>query len=109
METEQTETKTDSAQGAAPKTKEVEVQWSIKWVNFSTTVEASSTEEAIDLALQQYKEKGAEGFRIRAGNEDDVDGLDGIFQAGRKWCRVTDEDGNLDDGCFQFDEDEDEE
>ena len=52
----ETETgKTDSAQGAAPKTKEVEVQWSIKWVNFSTTVEASSTEEAIDIALQLYK------------------------------------------------------
>jgi hypothetical protein len=97
------------ALGASPKTKEVEVQWSIKWVNFSTTVEASSTENAIDLALQEYKEKGAEAFTIRAGNEDDVDGLDGIFRAGRKWVRVTDEYGNLDDACFRFDdEDEDE-
>ena len=43
-----------------------------------------------------YKEKGAEAFTIRAGNEE-VSGLDGIFHAGRKWVRVTDEDGNLDE------------
>jgi hypothetical protein len=106
METEKIET--NSAQEAAPKTKEVEVQWSIKWVNFSITVDATDTENAIDLALQEYNEKGADAFTIRAGNEDEVDGLDGIFRAGRKWVRVTDENGNLDDACFEFDEEEEE-
>ena len=78
-------------------------------MNFSTTVEATDTENAIDLALQEYKEKGAGAFTIRAGNEDDVDGLDGIFHAGRKWVRVIDEDGNLDDACFNFDDEEEDE
>jgi hypothetical protein len=77
-------------------------------VNFAITVEATDTENAIDLALQAYKERGTDAFSIRANNED-VSTLADIFDACPVAPRVTDEDGNLDDGCFQFDdEDEDE-
>jgi hypothetical protein len=107
METEETE---ETAQGAAQKTKTVTVQVSVKWVNFDIEVEASSEENAFDLALQAYQEKGVKAFSIRAGG-DEVSDLDDIFHAGRRFWKVEDENGNVGEHCFThlYDEDEDEE
>jgi hypothetical protein len=84
-------------------TKEVEVQFSVKWVNFIITVEATSAEDARELAYDAYKERGTDAFTIRANNED-VSSLDDIFNACPVAPRVTDDDGNLDEWCFTKDE-----
>jgi hypothetical protein len=82
----------------AKKLKEYEVQFSVKWVNFQLTVEAESSEQALELA---YKNP-MKDFAIRAGNED-VFGLSGIFGQAQKWPRSERADG----GSDSYDEEED--
>jgi hypothetical protein len=48
------------------KPREYEVQYSVKWVNFTTTVKATSEDEAIRLA----GENSAEQFTVTANNEE---------------------------------------
>jgi hypothetical protein len=82
----------------AKKLKEYEVQFSVKWVNFQLTVEAESSDAALELA---YK-KPMKAFTIRAGNED-VMGLAGIFRKAQDWPRAE-----RADGCCDSSDDEDE-
>jgi hypothetical protein len=57
------------------KQKEYEVQYSVKWVNFTTTVKATSEDEAIRIA----RENSAEQFTVTANNEE-VYSLEDIFK-----------------------------
>jgi hypothetical protein len=57
------------------KQKEYEVQYSVKWVNFTTTVKATSEDEAIRIA----GENSAEQFTVTANNEE-VYSLEDIFK-----------------------------
>ena len=62
---------------------EYEVQYSVKWVNFTTYVEATSEDAAIEKAEALLKKNGLENFEIRANNEE-VFSLEGILAcAGR--------------------------
>ena len=47
-------------------TREYEVQYAQKWVNFTTTVKATSEEEAIKLSY----EMGIDQFTVTTGNEE---------------------------------------
>lgn len=57
------------------KPREYEVQYSVKWVNFTTTVKATSEDEAIRLA----GENSAEQFTVTTNNEE-VYSLEDIFK-----------------------------
>jgi hypothetical protein len=60
--------------------KTYEVQWSMKWVNFATEVQAKDEDEAIEVALKSYKENGLEEFTATAKGEE-VGSLEEIFDA----------------------------
>jgi hypothetical protein len=57
-----------------PKTYEWEVQYSVKWINFTTTVQAKDEEEAIELA----GELDFDHFTATARNEE-ISSLEDIF------------------------------
>lgn len=62
--------------------KEYEVQYSVKWVNFTRTVEAATQNEAIELAGKDLKD-----FDVTA-NGDEVSSLDEILSNCR-WVEAT--------------------
>ena len=66
------------------KPQEYEVQYSQKWVNFTTTVKATSEEEAIKLSY----EIGMDQFTVTTGNEE-INSLEEIFEQSRDWVRAT--------------------
>jgi hypothetical protein len=86
---------TSSAQDAEQaKTREVEVQFTVKWVNFTYTVEAATSGvDAVEQALAFYKANGLKEFVITAGNEECSD-LDDIFHFAQDFTKATDENGN---------------
>src|ERR1700730_16965113 len=74
-------------------TREVEVQFTVKWVNFTYNVEeATSGVDAVDQALASYEENGFKEFTITAGNEECSD-LDDIFDRARYFTKAMDENG----------------
>jgi len=79
---------TNSAQDAEQEEDEkqtYEVQFSVKWVNFTLEdVEASSEEEAIEITLKQYEEDGLKAFTMTANNQE-VTSLEGIFRLAKRW------------------------
>jgi hypothetical protein len=67
---------TTVASTSVKKLKEYEVQRSMKWVNFTTTVQATSEEEAIEVAAKL----GCGAATVTAKNEE-VTSLEDIFNA----------------------------
>jgi hypothetical protein len=85
---------TNDSTKSAQKTREVEVQFTVKWVNFTYTVEeATSGVDAVDQALASYKQNGLKEFTITAGNEECSD-LDDIFHVAEDFTKAADENGN---------------
>jgi hypothetical protein len=62
------------------KLKEYEVQYSVRWVNFTTTVQAVSEREAIKLAGV----RGLKDFTIKTNNEE-VNSIEDIFEHSQRW------------------------
>jgi hypothetical protein len=62
------------------KLKEYEVQYSVRWVNFTTTVQAVSEREAIKLAAM----RGLRDFTIKTSDEE-VNSLDDLFEHSQRW------------------------
>jgi len=92
---EESEIKTDSAQDAEQKKvkREVEVQMTVKWVNFTFETEAISGDDALEQAYASYKAKGLEEFVITAGGIE-CSTLEDIFRVAEDFTKVTDQDGN---------------
>lgn len=75
-------------------TKTLEVQMTVKWVNFTYTAEdVTSGDAALEEALASFKENGVKEFVITANNEE-CDTLEDIFHVAQEFTKVTDEDGN---------------
>jgi len=63
-----------------------EVQWSVKWTNFTIDVRATSEEEAIKLATESFNKNGFKGFTITA-NREEISSLEDMF-CGCDWVRA---------------------
>jgi translation elongation factor EF-1beta len=100
---------TNDQPNSVQKTREVEVQFTVKWVNFTYNVEdATSGVDAVDRALASFKQNGLKEFTITAGNEECSD-LDDIFHVAEDFTKATDENGNDVVGWEEWiDENEDE-
>lgn len=72
------------------KTKEFEIQWGVKWTNFTTTIEASTPKEAYEKAL---KLKAHElDVTVR---HDDIHSLDDLLDIAKDHrVQIHDEDGS---------------
>jgi translation elongation factor EF-1beta len=91
------------------KTREVEVQFTVKWVNFTFTVEAAkSGVDAVDQALASYEASGLDEFVITAGNEE-CSNLDEIFRVAQDFTKAIDENGNDVVGWDEWDDDDEDE
>lgn len=83
------------SQNDGKKKKTVEVQLSVKWVNFNVVLEASS----MDDVYEQLEKLRLGAYDVTAGYED-IDSLDDLLEVARKWVRVSDENGYEDEDCF---------
>jgi hypothetical protein len=66
-----------------------EVQYSLKWVNFTFETHAKHEEEARRLAYESFKKDGLKEFTVRGGDDENVTSLEDLFHAIPK--------------CFRFD------
>ena len=64
--------------------RQYEVQYSQKWVNFTTTVKATSEDEAIKLSY----EMGMDQFTVTTNNEE-INSLEEILEQARDWAQAT--------------------
>jgi hypothetical protein len=99
-ENEETPQEMKTQENITKKSKEYEVQWSMKWVNFQTTVQATSEEDAIAVATKSYEDNGLKEFTVKARNEE-VSSLEDIF----KECWHVE--ANRTDDSYDEDEEED--
>jgi hypothetical protein len=62
------------------KLKEYEVQYSVRWVNFTITVQATNEHEAIKIAGV----RGLKDFTIKTSDEE-VNSLEDVFEHSQRW------------------------
>jgi hypothetical protein len=80
MEAENTTNDAVLDDGQENEVKAYEVQWSMKWVNFTTSVQAKDEYEAIKVAWKSYEENKLKEFTVTANNEE-VGSLEEIFDS----------------------------
>ena len=95
-----TDTNTNGAAPEAVRTKQFEVQWGVKWTNFTATVEATSPNEAYKKALELPRED----FTVTAERDyEQISSLSGLLSIAQE-NRVQIHDTENGDECDFRDE-----